>query len=158
MKNMAKDDRKPPFLIERNPGSFEYQLPISLKMVIDYCGKIPLLKNERDEWELPGGKLEVDETPEECVCREISEELNINISNVDIIDSWVYKITPIRHVFIVSYGTIYRGNEKLRLSAEHRDLGVFEYDKIDKLKMPAAYKFTIARWGATLSTLGLVSQ
>jgi hypothetical protein len=47
-----------PYLIEPNPGYFEYQLPISVKAVINWKGRLPLLRNERDEWELPGGKLE----------------------------------------------------------------------------------------------------
>src|SRR5215471_665438 len=121
-------DMKPPFLVERNPGYFEYQLPVSVKLVVDYRGRVPLLKNERDEWELPGGKLEVGETPEGGVCREVGEELGLTIEDVHIIDSWVYEITPLRHVFIVSYGASYRGQEELQYSAEHKELGLFSYE------------------------------
>jgi 8-oxo-dGTP diphosphatase len=35
--------------------------------------KLPL------KWEFPGGKLESNETEQECIIREIKEELNINI-------------------------------------------------------------------------------
>jgi mutator protein MutT len=137
---------RPPYLVERSPGYIEYQLPISVKLVVDYSGKIPLLKNERDEWELPGGKLEVGESPEHGVCREVAEELGLTVTAVEIIDTWVYEITPSRHVFIVSYGTVYTGGEDLTYSSEHKELGVFTHDEIPNLHMPEPYKKTIARW------------
>jgi 8-oxo-dGTP pyrophosphatase MutT (NUDIX family) len=139
---------RPPYLVERSPGYLEYQLPISVKLVVDYRGKVALLKNERDEWELPGGKLEPSESPEHAVRREVAEELSITIGEVDIIDSWVYEITPMRHVLILSYGCVYTGVEALVVSAEHKQLGTFGYDEVLRLHMPGPYKATIARWRA----------
>jgi 8-oxo-dGTP pyrophosphatase MutT (NUDIX family) len=117
-----------------------------VKVVVDYHGEVPLLRNEREEWELPGGKLELGESPEDTVRREVAEELGITISTVDAIDSWVYEITSMRHVFIVSYGTSYAGSEDLVLSAEHKQLGVFAYGEVPGLCMPEPYKITVARW------------
>ncbi|MEU5309503.1 NUDIX domain-containing protein [Streptomyces sp. NPDC021562] len=142
---------KQPYLVERNPGYFEYQLPISVKMVIDIKGKVPLLRNERDEWELPGGKLELGETPESTVLREVQEELTLEpelLSGVDIVDSWVYEIFPHRHVFIVSYGAEYTGSREPKLSNEHKELGLFDYEDVPGLVMPEPYKKTIAQWQA----------
>ena len=38
-------------------------------------GEVVLLMNERDEWELPGGRIEIGESSTECLSREIREEL-----------------------------------------------------------------------------------
>ena len=40
-----------------------HAFPVSVKGVAIQDGKVLLLENERNEWELPGGKLEVGEDP-----------------------------------------------------------------------------------------------
>ena len=49
--------------------------PVSIKGVLVEAGRVVLLENERDEWELPGGRLEPGEAPETCLVREFAEEL-----------------------------------------------------------------------------------
>ena len=79
--------------------------PISVKGVVVRAGRVLLLKNERDEWELPGGRLEVGETPERCVAREIAEETSWTVVTGPLLDVWMYDIVQAeRHVFIVTYG------------------------------------------------------
>jgi len=48
-----------------------YRFPVPVKGIVSYNNSIVLLRNERDEWELPEGKLELGETPGACVVREI---------------------------------------------------------------------------------------
>src|ERR1022692_1378934 len=55
------------------PARGPHAVPVSIKGVIVRDGRVLLLKNERDEWELPGGRIEPGETPEECLAREIAE-------------------------------------------------------------------------------------
>lgn len=136
--------RKHPQLVERTPGYFEYQLPVSVKGVIIWNGCVPLLKNERNEWELPGGKLEIGDEVRSTLAREISEELGWDSVEVkSILHSWVYEIRPDRHVFVVAYLARYEGPNAPTYSHEHKELGVFPVDEIEDLNMPEDYKSAI---------------
>lgn len=132
-----------PYLIERNVGYFEYQLPISVKAVVSVRGRLPLLKNEREEWELPGGKLELGERPEVCVGREIEEELGIPVSIGDCIYSWVYKIFPNRHVFVVTYLGQAVDESEPTYSHEHKELVLVDPDDAESLNLPEDYKVAV---------------
>lgn len=129
---------------------FAKRHPISIKGIVVTNGKIILLKNERNEWELPGGKLEENETPETCVAREIEEELNIRTQPFQIIDTWMYNILDKVKVFIVTYAceelvTDSTTHEKIQISHEHKQWGMFSFEEIDALAMPQGYKNSIKK-------------
>ena len=121
--------------------------PISIKGIIFINNKIVLLKNERDEWELPGGKLESDEIAEDCVIREIKEELNIDCEIDYLIDVWMYNILNKVNVFIVTYlcKNLEFNIDKIRISNEHKEVGFFSIQDIDNLKMLNGYKNSIKK-------------
>lgn len=124
--------------------------PVSVKGVVVRGGRILLLHNERGEWELPGGRLEIGETPEQCVAREIAEETGWTVTTGPIVDAWLYHIVQEgKHVFIVTYGCdLAPGQEDLDpvLSAEHQRVGLFTSEEIPDLVMPQGYKTSIAAW------------
>ena len=39
----------------------------------------------RNMWDVPGGHVEPNETPEECIVREMKEEMNINLQNFQLL-------------------------------------------------------------------------
>jgi 8-oxo-dGTP pyrophosphatase MutT (NUDIX family) len=125
------------------------RFPVSVKGVVIRGGMAVLLRNDRDEWELPGGKLELGESPEQCVAREIAEELRLAIEPVSILDSWVYTIVPGVPVLILTYGCVETSRDEAVLSDEHRELRWFSLAEIDTLRMPDGYKASIRFWAGT---------
>jgi len=126
------------------------RFPVSVKGVVIRDGSVVLLRNERDEWELPGGKLELSESPEECLVREMEEELQLRIVPEAILDSWVYTIVPGVSVLVVAYGCVESSNNEAVLSDEHKELRWFPLGEVDSLRMPEGYKASIRSWSARI--------
>lgn len=125
------------------------RFPVSIKGVIWLRDRLVLLRNERDEWELPGGKLEPGEDPASCVVREIQEELGLSVAVEAILDSWLYNIRGEVEVVIVTYGCRNLASEEVRLSHEHKEIGLFHLDQLDDLPMPDGYRASIKRWASS---------
>jgi 8-oxo-dGTP pyrophosphatase MutT (NUDIX family) len=138
--------------------------PVSVKGVVVRAGRVLLLRNDRDEWELPGGRLEAGETPQRCVVREVAEETGWRVTVGPLLDCWVYEVLPGKDVVIVSYGchlvaAVSAGavgagaapdpdevpTEPV-LSGEHRQVGLFGAAELARLALPDGYRRSIALW------------
>jgi 8-oxo-dGTP pyrophosphatase MutT (NUDIX family) len=127
-----------------------YLFPVSVKGVAVQGGKVLLLENERDEWELPGGKLELGEDPGDCVVREIGEETGWQVTAGPLLDCWQYHIAPGQDVLIVTYGCHVLSPGPPVVSHEHKRGGLFAPEAVAGLAMPDGYKHSIAAWLAQL--------
>lgn len=120
--------------------------PVSVKGVLAAPnGHIVLLKNERDEWELPGGRIEVGESSEQCLAREIDEELGLRVAVGAMLDSYLFEVIPGKHVFIVTYACRLRGDYAPVLSHEHIQLAHFSPDALPD-NLPEGYRASILRF------------
>lgn len=123
-----------------------HRFPVSVKGVVIRDGSVALLRNERQEWELPGGKLDPAESPEECLSREIAEELQLGAEVVAILDCWVYTIAPEARVLIVTYACTEVERRDAVVSVEHSEARWFPVGEVPSLVMPEGYKASILRW------------
>jgi 8-oxo-dGTP pyrophosphatase MutT (NUDIX family) len=124
------------------------RFPVSIKGICNIGGRVPLLRNERNEWELPGGKLEDNEEPEVCLIREMREELSIDVVIESLVDVWLYRITRDVQVLIVTYGCLVGGTSTLCFSNEHKELCLVDPVEVSALPMPAGYARSIQLWAA----------
>ena len=124
--------------------------PVSVKGVVySPSNEVVLLLNEREQWELPGGRIEPGESPAECLAREILEELNIRVHVGPLIDTYVFKVIPTKRVFIATYRCTLVGLFEPSLSNEHKQIGLFAPSALPA-NLPSGYRSSIAASSAQL--------
>ena len=89
------------------------------------------------KWEFPGGKLENSGMPEDCIIRELKEELNINIREFKhflsyTIDFSLYKM--VIHAFLITQydGEIQINDHENIIWTDIQDLNNFDFLEADK--------------------------
>ena len=119
---------------------------VSVKGVVLWDDSVVLLRNERGEWELPGGRLEDGETPERCVVREIAEELGVSARAEELLDAWVYEPIKGHNVLILTFGCSAARPGEIVHSNEHDAVGVFPVADLNRVRLPQGYRDSITRW------------
>jgi uncharacterized damage-inducible protein DinB/8-oxo-dGTP pyrophosphatase MutT (NUDIX family) len=122
--------------------------PVSVKGVFSTPdGRVVLLKNERDEWELPGGRIEEGESASACLAREVEEELGLRVRVGALLESYLFEVVPEKRVFVVTYACVLEGGFEPVLSHEHKEVGAFHADALPE-RLPDGYRASIAAWRA----------
>jgi epoxide hydrolase-like predicted phosphatase len=129
-----------------NPLPKPTTYPTSVKGVLVLEGRVLLVKNSRDEWELPGGRPEEGEEHAQTLAREFMEELSIKISMSAPLDSYLFEVIPGRHVFIVTYGCELIGEFQPVVSEEHDEYCLWPVNRTSELNLPEMYKRSIEKW------------
>jgi 8-oxo-dGTP diphosphatase len=83
------------------------------------------------KWEFPGGKIEKGESPEECLIREIKEELNLDIEIIRTFQSNFHSYSPDKEIELMPYLCRFLGGNLIL--KEHKKVIWEEVDKLSLL-------------------------
>lgn len=73
--------------------TFAHSKPTASAVVADDVGRVLLSRRAHDpaagRWDLPGGFLDEDENPRDCVTRELREEAGIGLAGLQLLGIWM---------------------------------------------------------------------
>ena len=93
--------------------------PISVKGVLINQDRVLLLLNERDEWDLPGGRPDAGEDHRAALQREVREETGLAVTIGGALDEHLFEVLPGRFVRILPFACRLVGSSDVVLSHEH---------------------------------------
>jgi 8-oxo-dGTP diphosphatase len=99
------------------------------------------LRSERmslpGKWEFPGGKLEVNELPEEALIREIKEELNVEIKIIEALPIAEHSYVPEKTIRLIPFRCTIVSDYSPSVT-EHSELRWMKKDELLQLDWAAA--------------------
>ncbi|HEX8710496.1 MAG TPA: NUDIX hydrolase [Terracidiphilus sp.] len=118
--------------------------------------EVLLLRNDRSEWELPGGRIDGAESPGECLSREFLEETALVVEVGPLVHRGVLIVEPphvpaMTSISISAYGCRMKepaGSEtSIVLSTEHLDARWMPVSSVaTRSDLPEIYKVAIRNW------------
>lgn len=119
----------------------EEQVLVAGCVILDDYGRILLMHRDLGEtglWELPGGKVEEDEDPEQTAVREIHEELGVTVQLTKSLGSAAFEYQDTAYLFHWFQAKVAQGEPHITEADTFNDLDYFELDDMPSLALSAA--------------------
>ena len=114
-----------------NLDDLSVKYPISVKGVIIENNRVLLLKNENFIYDLPGGKVEPNQSLEEALIEEIKEETNLDIKIKSFIELKKLHLNK-RDILIASYLVENTSNDPIKISYENWGYDFIMINELEK--------------------------
>lgn len=124
---------------------------VAIKAIIEKDGKILILKRSSAEdvyenlWDIPGGRMEFGELPNEAIKREIMEETNLESEIISPFAVWSFMAKPDLQVVGITMIAKYVSGE-VKLSKEHTEFRWIDAKEFSKLEADKSLKKEIEKY------------
>jgi ADP-ribose pyrophosphatase YjhB (NUDIX family) len=122
--------------------------PVSVKGVVWVGDRVVLAHNSRGQWELPGGRLDRNESLEHGLAREIREETSLSAVVGPLLGAYVFDAIPHKRVVVLAYGCAAAADQAPAASAEHSEVALFSLEEMGGLVVPDRYRDAITHWSS----------
>lgn len=117
---------------------------VAIKAICVIHGQVVLLKTETGRWDLPGGKLKPGESWEDCIKREVQEELNLKVYNCQLLKLQSHQLRKTTQVTVVLVACeVEENTDLISLSQEHFGVQLATAEKLHSIQLLLPYEKTI---------------
>ncbi len=117
---------------------------VAVKAICVIHGQVVLLKTETGRWDLPGGKLKPGERWQDCIKREVHEELNLKVQNCQLLRLEGHRLRQTAQVTIVLVTCeVEEDPNMISLSQEHFGVQLATAEKLQSIPLLLPYERTI---------------
>ncbi len=102
-------------------------------VILDNACRMLAIHRKDKQWEMPGGKVEEYETPNQTAIRELKEELNVMVNIEKELGLTVFEENSIEIKYIWFLSTIVFG-EPIVMESGHDNVGWFSFDELINMK------------------------
>jgi len=115
---------------------------VAAAAMVDVDGRVLIAKRPQGKqlaglWEFPGGKVEAGETPEECLIRELEEELGVKVTH-PCLAPFVFTSHSYDSFHLLMPLYLVRRWQGLPVAREHEAIAWVRPDKLSEYPMPPA--------------------
>jgi ADP-ribose pyrophosphatase YjhB (NUDIX family) len=118
--------------------------PVTVKAVIETGGRVLLCRNDRGEWELPGGRPEIGELFQETVVRELREETGLDVTVDQLLGVRGLEVLAGTWVDVVAYACRAPLDPVVTAGDEHTAVAFLDPSATTDDELPGVYRDLIA--------------
>jgi aspartyl-tRNA(Asn)/glutamyl-tRNA(Gln) amidotransferase subunit A len=135
------------FIVPKEGAVMPDAWPISCKGILLREQRVLLMQNNRQEWELPGGRVQAQESLTTALVREWREETGLTVEVEALLDAEFFAPVPDKPPVLLLFYRVRAEDEAspITLSDEHSDYLWADRGQLSAIRLPEVYRVAVSR-------------